>query len=187
MRPYKNNIKRAGLIVLLIGFALPLFAAGTSVIYDKPVTVREAKSGGTWVEYSGTAATVIASTDSIGTHYTQAMYIKEFNQENAYWRAVMSNSARGTEDCNVTVQYSDDRTTWVTGNKIKDQLTTTAIADTLNVQAKVGDVYFRTYQWMRLKLEYQAGNPYLTTLTWSIYLQKPATLSNKMATAANKL
>lgn len=139
---------------------------------------KEGDPGNVWVHYFGSITTLAA--DSTDTHYTKAMWIAPFNKELAYFYMVMSNAATGTEDCNVTIQYSFDRTTWYAGaaasGVIKDQLTTTAVSDTVNTIVGVSDHHFNTALWMRLACDMQAGNPIATTLTWRIALQKPASL-----------
>lgn len=130
-----------------------------------------------FVIYSGTFTT--AATDCVGTFYTKAMNIGGLSTDNAYSYLVMSNSARGTEDVNVYVEYSFDRSTWTLGSLasgvIKDQLTTTAIIDTINVQTGVHDPYYAIHPYMRIKFVGQTGNPVATTGTWKVKLFKDPT------------
>ena len=168
------------LVGLLIAVVASLFAAANGTTSNTSVYVDVGPAGSNYVLFYGTTPTTEA-TDSIGIHYTKAMYIADFNQtEYAYFFLDMYNSATGTEDCNVTVQYSYDLTNWVAGaansGLIKDQLTTTAVTDTLNVINGTSDTNFHIYPYMRLKFDYQAGNPIGTYVTWKIRLVKPIDL-----------
>ncbi len=132
------------------------------------------------VRYYGTTTT--SSDDSIGIDYTQAFYIAPLTTSNAMWSAVMSNAAGGTEDCNVVLEYSFDLTTWfaasLASGMIKEQLTTTRIVDTLNVQTGSSDPYYKAAIWARLKNDYQAGNPIGTVLSWDVVFRKASGSEN---------
>ena len=182
----KNRLFVSFICLVLMIFAVQCFAAGTSTLWNRDTYKDEGAPGSAWVHYYGSTATVIANTDSIGTHYTKAMWIGDYNQLNCYYSMVMSNSARGTEDCNVTIQYSaDGDTSWYAGSvssgKIKDQLTTMQVQDTVNVIVGVNDDNYPTGLWCRLKFENQAGNPYLTTLTWHLFFRKDPTFQLRNA------
>lgn len=176
------SIKRVIAIVMLVGLLFigitGVFPAANGTVYN---TTAMFEDFGAKVRYYGTTTT--AATDSIGTHYTQAMWIGPLTANNAFYTMVMSNDAGGTEDCNVSLEYSLDRETWflasLASGVIKDQLTTTAIYDTLNVQNGSSDPYYKIGLWMRLKFAYQAGNPIGTTLSWSVVFDKPALLFDK--------
>lgn len=171
-------MKRIGLFfviafVLLFGMQ-NTFAAANGTVRNKATYHDEGAPGSEWVHYYGSATTV--ATDSIGTHYTKAMWIADYTAYNAYFYMVMSNDPGGTEDCNVYVEYSFDRTTWFAGSaasgKIKDALSTTAVSDTLNIVDGVNDTNYKMGLWCRLKFDYQAGNPIGTTLTWHLIFRK---------------
>lgn len=146
-------------VVVLSGFTAIL---GTT--YNQAVSVSE---GQTSVSYYGT---VDMTADTTGTWYTQDMYIADMNESAAYIRAVASNVA-GTEDVNVTVEFSNDRITWDTVGDVIDNLSTTVKYDTLSTVAGVALAQFKTNRWMRIKFVGQTGNP-ATTISWYAFLQK---------------
>jgi len=173
----------AAIFVLIIAFAIGLALAATATTYNNATYFEEGEVGTNYVLYYGTVATT--TSDSIGYDYTKPMYIAPFTEYNCFYYLVMSNSARGTEDCNVYVEYSFDRLTWFVGSaasgKIKDQLTTTAVSDTLNIIVGVEDTNYKIAPWMRLKFDYEAGNPALTTTTWKLRFFKNPELETKQA------
>lgn len=165
-------------VFVLAGAAFP---AADATTYNSAVSCQEGPVGTNWVMYYGVTPATTAL-DSVGHHYTQAMWIPYYTETNAYWEAVMPDDATGVEDCNVYVEFSYDRTTWFVGSqasgKIKDQLVAaTRVADTLNVQTGVADLYYRTAPWVRLHFDYEAGNPIGTYVTWKLILRKPTTLN----------
>lgn len=155
-----------------------LYAADDTATYNTTTKVlHESMPGGIAVVYSGTTTTTsVAGTDSVGDMHTKAMWIGDCKYANAYFTMSCYNSARGTVDYNVYVYYSDDLKTWTLGTaasgKIKDQLTTTAVTDTLNIQVGARDLNFDAYQWMAFKFDAQSGNPVGTYVTWRVALQK---------------
>lgn len=178
-------------VVLALLATVNLFAAATDTTYNAGGTVYETKSDANFIEYRYTSTTV--ATDSVGLHFSKAFAIESYNigDAPAYVYLVMSNDASGTEDCNVGIEYSFDRTTWVTGplnsGVVKDQLTTTAILDTLNWAGGAPDLAWRTYPWFRLRFDFQAGNPTGTTLTCRIRIPKDSAFNRRFAEAANSL
>ncbi len=170
----------ASLLAVVLLCASSVFAVATGVTYNTAVSCQEGPVGTGWVMYYGVTATTVAA-DSIGDNYTQAMWIPFYTESNAYWNMVMYNSATGTEDVDVYVEFSYDRSTWFVGSqasgKIKDQLTTTMVADTLNIQTGVADNYYKTAPWVRLHFDNQAGNPIGTYATWKLVFRKPTTLN----------
>lgn len=170
------------LMVLMVAASL-VFAAANGTNYNTTTQVRTYPG---YVIYSGSFTTAV--TDCVGTFYTKAMHIGGLSTDNAYSYLVASNSARGTEDVNVYVEYSFDKTTWTLGSLasgvIKDQLTTTAVVDTINVQTGVNDPYYAMYPYMRLKFIGQTGNPAATTITWKVKLNRdPAWPANAVISA----
>jgi len=166
-----------GVLILVVA---SLFAAANGTTSNTPVYVAIGPAGSNYVLFYGTTPATTAS-DSIGIHYTKAMYIADFNQtEYVYFYLNMYDSDTGYEDCNVTVQYSYDLTNWVSGSAnsgvIQDSLHASAVTDTLNVINGSSDTNFHIYPYMRLKFDYQAGNPIGTYVTWKIRLVKPIEL-----------
>lgn len=162
--------------LLLVGLMATLvYAAATGTVKNTDSYYTEGPVGSNYVKYWGvTDAT--AATDSVGIHYSKALYIAPFAGTTTYALVFldMYNSALGTEDCNVSMEYSNDLATWVAGaGVIKDQLTTTEVVDTVNVVTGTTDGRFNTFDYMRFKFDYQTGNPTLTYVTWVLRLQKP--------------
>ena len=169
-------------LILCLAFAwmaLELYAAANGTVNNTTTRVQVGPKGTDMVLFDGQTTTTVA-TDSIGIHYTKAMYIADFigSTTYAYFFLDMYN-ADGTEDCNVSVEYCFDPAdnAWVAGaansGVIKDNLTTTAVTDTLNVIDASNDTNFNIYPWMRLKFDYQAGNPTGTYVWWYVRLFKP--------------
>ncbi len=170
------------LLMFSVLLAAPLFAEDNASIYNDPVSCQEGPVGTGWVMYYGVTTTLTdANNDSAGTHYTQAMWIPYYTESNAFWEAIAYNSALGTEAMDVYVEFSFDRTTWFVGSqssgKIYNDLGTTRVADTLNIQTGVLDTYYKTAPWMRLKFVGEATNPTLTYVTWKLVFRKPTTLN----------
>jgi len=195
MRQLKKYILPLLVIAVLMGPAYIVvrdaIAAATGKTYNTSVSASEiAGPGNTWVMYSGVTPTTVA-TDSIGDFYTKAMWIPEYNNSNCFFDLKCYNSATGTEDMNVYVEYSYDRTTWFVGaansGEIYDQLTTTRVSDTLNVIVGSIDTFYRCAPWMRLHFDLQAGNPIGTYANWKLVFRKSADaigVTNKVATTA---
>lgn len=187
------------LLVLIVSLVCvgTLFGAATGITYNTTTNVEVGPKGTDYVLFYGQTTATVA-TDSIGDQYTKAMYIADFQVEttNAFFFVDgydVTTAGSGTEDCNVYVEYSFDRTTWVVGaaasGKIQDQVVTTAFTDTLNVIAGATDTNFNIYPWMRLHFDYQAGNPIGAYLWWKIRLKKPIDLDypRKSSLTANKI
>lgn len=179
------------MVVAIMLVASLSFGAANGTAYNQPVNISEVKGPGhTYVMYYGRTQATVA-TDSVGTHYTKAMYMPELQTDNCYFNMVAYNSARGTEDCDVYVEYSYDRITWFVGanasGKIKDQLTTTMVSDTLNVATGVLDAHYITAPWMRLKFAYQTANPVGTYITWRLVCRKDPETLGLVAAVANKI
>jgi hypothetical protein len=166
-------------IAALMLVSIPAFSGSTSAVYNSPTFCQEGPAGTGWVMYYGyTDSCSVANTDSTGDHYTKAMWIPYYTESDCFFNMQSSNSAGGTEDCNVYVEYSYDRTTWFVGSansgKIYDQLTTTMVADTLNVIVGSRDTFYKTAPWMRLHFDWQAGNPCGSVTSWRLIFRKPA-------------
>ena len=173
----KKYIKIFVMLAVFSMVALTLYAAATGVTYNTTTRVSVGPKGSNYVLFSGqTPATVVG--DSIGVMYTKAMYIADFNQTTYAYFMLDMYDATGTEDCDVTVEYSYDLTNWVVGSAasgvIKEQLTPAGVSDTLNVINLVSDTNFHVYPWMRLKFDYQTGNPTGTYVLWYIRMAKDA-------------
>lgn len=161
-------------VLVLSGFTAIL---GTT--YNQTVNISE---GETTVSYYGT---VDMSADTTGTWYTQDMYIGDMNESAAYIRAVASD-VTGTEDVNVTVEFSNDRLTWDTVGDVIDNLNTSVVYDTLSTVAGTALAQYKANRWMRIKFVGQTGNP-STTLTWYAFLQKNAGASDsRVGRVANR-
>lgn len=121
-----------------------------------------------YVRYYGT---VDMSDDTTGSHYTQAFLIGNANAVDGMLQAACSEA--GTEDVNVFVEYSHDRTTWTAGTTDGDldALGTTTVNDTLGIAAGVDQILYHNLIWARLHFDGQTGNGD-TTVTWSVSLRK---------------
>jgi hypothetical protein len=154
-----------------------VFAAANAITYNTAAYASEDKPGTAVLYYGVTPATT--ALDSVGTHYTQALWIQPYTESNADFYLVMSDGTVSAvvEDCDVYVEYSFDRTTWFVGSansgKIKDNLTTTAVSDTLNIIVGSEDLNYKFASWMRFKFVYQTGNPIGTIVTWKAKFFKP--------------
>lgn len=179
----------------LLLFVPAAFAAHNSSHYNETVNKFELPGpGSTLVCYYGTTTTTsVAGTDSVGTFYTKAMWIPDLTGSDCYFRMVMYNSARGTEDCDVYVLYStpedlaygDFYVGSASSGKIKDQLSTTAVQDTLNVLVGTRDANYAGGAWMQLKFSMQAGNPVGTYVKWYLFFQKNTLTPGRVARVAN--
>jgi hypothetical protein len=150
-----------------------LFAGDT---YNQTVSV---KVGESYVMYYGT---VDMSDDSTGNFYTQAMFLHDLNLGNGYLWAVCSNPNTGTEDVNVTCQYSMDRTTWLSDTALDgfDALGTTSVCDTVNVITGTNSTKFRTGRWIRILFDGQTGNTECTVSWWLILPKNEPFLGSKL-------
>ena len=173
------------LFVFLMILAAFVYGGVTTTEHANTTTrvVFESNPGGIAVVYGGQTTTKsVAGLDSLGDDITKAMYIGDCKSGNAYFTMKAYNSARGTEDYNVYVYYSDDLVTWRVGSaasgKIYDQLTTTEVTDTLNVIVGARDLNFDSHQWMKILFDAQAGNPVGTYVTWRVALLKSPLIVN---------
>jgi hypothetical protein len=158
-------IKMIVFVVLLMALVPVLFGADA---YNETVKVRVTPSK---VIYFGTV-TCSGSTDN--SFYTQAMRIADCNLGNAYIGAVCS-ALTGTEDVNVKIEYSLDRTNWldssVNNGVIIDNVTTNMKIDTLNVYRGVYCTYYPAALWMRVEIDEQPSNP-ACVVSWYVILPK---------------
>ena len=151
------------LILLMIGLAL-------SYVENHKAYVKVGKS---YIMYYGT---VDMSSEAEGNHYTQALFIAEFNEGHGYLSAVCSEV--GIEDVDVYVEYSQDLSTWVSGGEITglNGLGTTMKTDTVDVINGAQNIRWKAWRWIRFKFDGQAGNDD-TTVTWRFLLMR-----NQLAT-----
>lgn len=137
--------------------------------YNQTVKVYESP---THVVYYGTI--IFTASNLEDNWYTQAMPILDLQGDAGFVWAVCSD-VTGTEDVNILIQYSPDRTNWTTSSLnsgvIIDQVQTTMKGDTLSTYTGVRDTYFPGARWMRLNADGQASNV-ATTVSWYIVLKK---------------
>ena len=151
-------------VVLLLALVVAMSArAGDTDDYAVSVKIGE-----TYVLYYGTVSMVL---DSIGNHYTQAMHIQELTQGNAYIWALTSNPNTGTEDVDVTAQYSMDGTTWLAGSGIDGltQMGATSVADTVNIITAVRQAAYAPAKWTRILFDGQTGNTKCVVSWWMLF------------------
>ena len=164
--------------IVLCLFASQVFGAANAETKNTTTNKAELEKGTDYVVYSG-ATTTLTALDSIGAQYTKAMYIAPFQTATDLCLVYLepTNDAHAGEDCNVLVQFSNDLETWTLGSAnsgvIRDDLATTALVDTVNYAAGTRDWFFNTFDYMRLKFDYQAGNPIGSKTTWRVKLKKP--------------
>jgi hypothetical protein len=146
---------------------LTVFCAFAATNYDE--TVSKLDLPGKVVYYGSVTFADSASGD---IYYTQAFLYGPYNSGIFFGYFVCSEA--GTEDVNVFIEYSNDRTTWYIGatNSALDAVGTTAKADTLNLINGVTDFPYKTFVWARMKFVV-GQNMNSTTLTWSVGLDKP--------------
>jgi hypothetical protein len=156
------------IVPLLIG--LPLMAAESN--YDESVTDVDFPGK---LTYKGTVT--FSDSGSGDAYYTQAFSISGVADAYGYGRFVCSEV--GTEDVNVFVEYSIDKTTWTAGTTDSDldAVGTTAVNDTIGIVQGSAEYLYQTYPYARLKfVAGQAINA--TTMTWSISFNKDSGLAN---------
>jgi hypothetical protein len=158
-------------LLTLIVFVVSAFAGTTT---DQ--TVNEASHKGV-LSYYGTVAFVDSGNGAI--YYTQAFFIGNVNENNAYGAFVCSEA--GTEDVNVFIEYSNEPDgAYIAGttNSALDAVGTTTKYDTLNVIAGTADMQYKAFNWARLKfVAGQAINS--TTLSWWVNINKPDGLDDE--------
>jgi len=162
----------AMVLVMLFAFIIPVYAGDT---YEQTVRRRVFSTG---VLFYGT---VDMTADSVGSWYTNSMFIGNCNTNNAMIWAICSN-VTGTEDVNVFAQYSQEYDgTWVLADsasgKIIDALGTTTKRDTINVIDGVNDSTYPAARWLSLKFIGQTSNP-LTTVSWYVFLKFDSSITS---------
>lgn len=150
--------------------------------YNNSVSVRESKDG---VAFYSVQAFTAGATDS---HYTQAMYIGDMNLYNIFCAAWTNTTV--ADDVNLLIEYSIDRTTWVSATigsgKLFDDLNGgTVQADTLNVIDGAADGLYHAMIWMRLVFDGQTGNTTPVTVTWTVHGTKNQ--QGKMISKGNRV
>ena len=160
MKIKKYSIWSVVTLLLFVAMLSPCWAGDT---YNQTVSF---KIGESYVMYYGT---VDMTDDTVGNFYTQACFLHELNHNNAFIYAVCSEA--GTEDVNVTAEYSMDRTTWLAGTAIDglDQLGTTSLVDTINVVTGAQQNAYYVGRWIRLKFDGQTGNGDTTVSWWMVF------------------
>ena len=104
------------------------------------------------------------------------MRISDLNSGHCYIGAICSD-VTGTEDVNVLVEYSFDRTnalaTALNSGAIDDMdaLGTTMKIDTVDVIGGANCGYYKAALWMRLKFDEQTNNP-ATVISWWLTFKK---------------
>jgi len=190
MKTRTFNIAAVVLLALIVGIAFNAFSAANGTTYNARTYIMERDAPTTFLCYYGMTATTTAA-DCVGTHYTQAMFIGDVNDSPCMWRMVAYNSATGTEDIDVFVEYSFNLADWFLGSvssgKIKDALSTTQAADTLNILVGVEDGMYNVAPWMRLKCVGQTGNPIGTYVSYWLSFRKPVGLPRKVGAVTNKI
>lgn len=156
--------------------------AGTH--YNETVNVTTEANTKGQIIYHGTVT--FADSASGAIYYTQAMWIGGCNVNNLYGYLVCSEV--GTEDVDVTLEYSRDLVTWVAGSEVKNAQGTTATFDTLNIIAGAKQLPYLVFPWVRWK--FLAGSTMSTNemvLTWVVTATKPEGLKQTiMGKKANK-
>ena len=157
-------------ISLLLVFSLSF--AGTTP--DQTVESSDKRPG--ILYYYGTVTFVDSISGAI--YYTQCMYIGSVKEAYGYIHAVCSEV--GTEDVNIFVEYSNDRTTWVVGTTDPnlDAVGTTEKQDTIGIVNGAAELKYKTYNWMRYKFVTGQAIDH-TILTWGTTFTKPEGLKLK--------
>ena len=138
-------MKRIFSFVLI--FAI-IFAFNFAFAGDKYVTVPVIKNhlGGMTLK-----VTFPANSDSTGSQHTDAIFIGNVNDNDAYFKVITN----ATSDINVIVHFSNDLTTWkATTASTIDAISNTAEYDTLGGRILTA---FHKYSWMVIEGDGQAG------------------------------
>jgi hypothetical protein len=126
--------------------------------------------------YSGTV--IFADSASGAIYKTQSMLISAVNVEDGYGYYICSEA--GTEDVNVTYEYSFDNSNWFAGTTDSDldALGTTAVWDTIGVVQNSNELKYHSCVFFHIV--FTAGqNMNSTTVTWNTSFIKPAGLETK--------
>jgi hypothetical protein len=166
MRSFKSLCFIAALLFLVLSLAW----SGTT--YDQTVDPVD-RIGKLY--YSGTVTFTDSASGAI--YYTQAMYIGAVNA--SYGWGTFQCSEKGTEDVNVFIEYSNNRSTWVAGTTDSDldAVGTTLVEDTIGVANGADILKHKTFMWMRYK--FVAGQAIgSTTMSWGTSFIKPSGIEN---------
>lgn len=116
--------------------------------------------------------------DSTGNYYSEPINLAGLNVSDGYIQVLHTN-VTGTEDIDVTLQYSFTKSnfgTWTTGTADANltQLTGgTAVYDTLGIADGADQILFHSSVWLRVKYDGQSGNPSATQVTTYLWFTKP--------------
>jgi len=159
-----------------ISFAMVIALFVVLAFYNLTPAGTHSNNTTTVTEYAGkvtySGAFEFADSASGAIYYSQAILIAPFTNYSSFGYFICSEA--GTEDVNVFVEYSRDRTTWYAGttNSALDAVGTTAVHDTLDVIAGATDLEYLIFPWARLK--FVAGqNMNSSTMTWNVSFTKP--------------
>lgn len=162
-----------GLAILMILGALYYYTPKEAEAANSSNNTVSFFEGEDFILYYGTIA---FSSDSTANHFTKAMDISECNNEIGGLQVVCSN-VTGTEDVNVTLQYSNYLSYF--HPSVTDSIDNVAIA--AKIDSVGADPNFYKTRYMRLKADGQAGNPAATVLSYYILLDKKARAPRKCA------
>jgi hypothetical protein len=168
---HKLKYKLFALFVILLLAVAPAVMAATHANQTVSTVERTGK-----LMYSGTVT--FADSASGAIYYTQAMYIGAVNAVDGYGYYICSEA--GTEDVNVTYEYSFDAANWFAGTTDSDldALGTTAVWDTVGIVQGADEVKYHGAVFYRIK--FTAGqNMNSSTVTWENTFTKPAGLETK--------
>lgn len=138
---------KTSVIVALIVTMAAMFAFATTSANN---TVTKVEPWGSIVYSSSISLTLLTTGD---VYYTQAMLIGLVDKDR-YGRIIASCTEVGTEDVNIFLEYSSDKTTWTAGTTDTDldAVGTTVVKDTIGiVQATACDLY-KTHCYVRGKI-----------------------------------
>ena len=156
-------------IAVMMAVVMLCFSSGFADQDSLAVSVLETP---THIIYYGTITMTTASKEA--NHYTKAMPIIDLTGDDGFVWAICSD-VTGTEDVNVLIQYSPDRTNWIAtslgSGVIIDALSTTLVGDTLSITGAAYDKYYKGARYMRLNADGQSSNP-ATVVSWFIVLRK---------------
>lgn len=173
MKHFKKGILASLLVAVML---LPSGSTYAGDTYNQAINKVE---GDSWILYWGQIAFV---TDSIGNFYTRAFQIGDSNVIDGMMTLSIAN-VTGTEDVNVTLQYSKDKTTGNFTDGLSDsdldQVQTTVIDDTVGTADGVVDKKFHGNLLCRIKADGQTSNPELTVLKYWVFLRKNDGASKK--------